>query len=276
ARAARHVCYCFTPARYLWDQREEYLSRERSSPLARAAARACFPYLRRWDRRSARRVDRFVAISRFVAERIRNYYGRDAEVIHPPVDAARFRTASPAELGDYYLMVTALAPYKGIDVAMDACERLRRRLVVVGRGEDEARLRARAGRYTQFAGWLPDDQVARAYERCRALLVPGVEDFGIAPLEAMAAGRPVIALGAGGVRETVVTPAQSGAATGIFFDDPSADALADAIEAFERDAGSFDPQAARRRALEFDAPVFRARIAALLASEGVREGSTPA
>ncbi|MCI0650936.1 MAG: glycosyltransferase, partial [Planctomycetes bacterium] len=105
ARAARHVCYCFTPARYLWDQREEYLSRERSSPFARAAARACFPYLRRWDRRSARRVDRFVAISRFVAERIRNCYGRDAEVIHPPVDAARFRTASPAELGDYYLMV---------------------------------------------------------------------------------------------------------------------------------------------------------------------------
>lgn len=254
---ARHVCYCFTPMRYVWDLYDDYFG-PRAGRLTRVIMPPLAAALRRWDRRTAAGVHRFVAISRFVAERIRRCYGREADVIHPPVDVARFRLEETP--GDFYLVVSALTPYKRIDIAVEAANRLRRRLVVVGTGPEEARLCAQAGPTVEFLGWRDDATVADLYAQCRALLFPAVEDFGITPLEAMASGRPVIALGRGGALETVVRPGGPEPPTGLFFDEQSAEALAAAIERFEADPGRFDPKALRRRAEGFDRPLFRERI----------------
>ena len=186
---ALHLCYCFTPMRYVWDLEADYA--RGAGRLTRLALPAVAAALRRWDRRT-RGVDAFVAISHHIADRIRRVYGRDADVIHPPVDVARFRPADT--LDDYYLVVSALVPYKRVDLAVAAAGRLGRRLLIVGSGPEEARLRAMAGPSVTFLGWRPDAEVAELYARCRAVLFPAVEDYGIVPLEAAAAGRPTLAL----------------------------------------------------------------------------------
>jgi glycosyltransferase involved in cell wall biosynthesis len=258
---ARHVCYCFTPMRYVWDLYDEYFG-----PSAGWTTRLLMPpvaaALRRWDRRTAAGVHRFVAISRFVADRIRRAYGRDADVIYPPVDVARFRIEETVD--DYYLVVSALTPYKRVDLAIEAANRLRRRLIVVGSGPEERRLRALAGPTVELLGWRDDAEVAELYARCRALLFPPREDFGITPLAAMAAGRPVLAFGQGGARETVVEPGGAEPPTGLFFAEQSVEAVMDAIGRLEADPGRFDPKALRRRAESFDRSVFRERITAYL------------
>jgi glycosyltransferase involved in cell wall biosynthesis len=175
--------------------------------------------------------------------------------MYPPVDVQRFEIGEGG--GDYYLVVGALVPYKRVDLAVAAATRLRRPLVVVGTGPEEARLRALAGPTVTFLGWRPDGEVARLYARCRALLFPAVEDFGIVPLEAAAAGRPTIALAAGGVLETMVGLGSADPPTAVFFSEQSADALARAIVTFEGAADQFDPKALRARAEAFDRPVFK-------------------
>ncbi|MBI4567445.1 MAG: glycosyltransferase, partial [Planctomycetes bacterium] len=275
AAGATHVCYLFTPMRYVWDMYDDYFGRGRTGRLAGAVIALAARRLRRWDVATASRVSRFVAISRFVRERVRAFYHRDADVIYPPVNAARFRPrpglTAPGG-GDYYLVVSAFAPYKRLDLALAACRRLDRRLVIVGSGQDEARLRLLAGPRAEFLGWRGDDELAGLYAGCRALLFPGVEDFGITPLEAMASGRPVIAYGRGGARETVVDEeeaARTGAApTGLFFREQTVDSLVEGIRAFEAREQGFDPAALRRRALEFDQPVFESRIRDYLLSGG--------
>jgi glycosyltransferase involved in cell wall biosynthesis len=254
---ALHLCYCFTPMRYVWDLEDDYardagwLTRVALPPLAAA--------LRRWDRRHVDGVDEFVAISHHIADRIRRVYGRPAEVIHPPVEAARFRIAEAVD--DYYLVVSALVPYKRVDLAVAAARRLGRRLLVVGSGPEEPRLRAMAGAGVTFLGWRPDAEVAELYARCRAVLFPSVEDYGIVPLEAAAAGRPTIALGQGGALETMIGLGdQAGPPTAVFFAEPSVEALAGAITAFEAAADRFDPHALRARALRFDRPRFARRL----------------
>jgi glycosyltransferase involved in cell wall biosynthesis len=261
---ATHVCYCFTPMRYVWDLYEDYFG-ARASRAARLAMPAVAAALRRWDRRTAGRPDRIVAISRFVADRIRRVWHREADVIYPPVDLARF-TIAPQGPDDYYLVVSALVPYKRVDLAVAAATRMRRRLVVVGSGPELRRLAAAAGPGVQMLGWRSDAETAALYARCRAVLFPAMEDFGIVPLEAMAAGRPVIAYGVGGATETVVgLDAADASPTGVFFREQTVGALVDAMATFERHQRRFEPKALRARAETFDRPLFRDRIAACLA-----------
>ena len=252
---ALHLCYCFTPMRYIWDLEDEYASA--AGWLTRALMPAAAALLRRWDRQT-RSVDHFVAISRHIADRIRRVYGRAAEVIYPPVELDRFRIAD--DVDDYYLVVSALVPYKRVDLAVAAATRLGRRLLVVGRGPEEARLRSMAGPGVQFLGWRPDPEVAELYARCRAVLFPSVEDFGIVPLEAAAAGRPTIALARGGALETMVGLESAEPPTAVFFREQTVDALADAIARYEAAAGCFVPAALRARAAGFDRPRFAQRV----------------
>ena len=262
APGAPHVCYCFTPMRYVWDLYDDYFGR-RAGRLTRTVMPPVAARLRRWDRESISRVDRFVAISRHVAARIERYYERTAEVIYPPVDVQRFDLAAGDDDG-FYLIVSALSPYKRLDLAVQAAQRLGRRLLVVGWGPEERRLRSLAGPAVEFLGHCSDEDVAALYRRCRAVLFPGVEDFGIVPLEAMAAGRPVIAFEGGGALETVVPPGLDRPPTGLFFREQTVDALAEAMRRLESGAVTFEPKALRARAEEFDRPRFKEGIALLL------------
>ncbi|HTY80372.1 MAG TPA: glycosyltransferase [Candidatus Bathyarchaeia archaeon] len=254
---ALHICYCFTPMRYVWDLYDDYFG-ARAGLVPRLVMPPVAAALRRWDRATSAGVHHFVAISRFVADRIHRSYGRTADVIHPPVDVARFRIEESP--GDFYLVVSALTPYKRVDLAVAAANRLGRRLVVVGSGPEAARLRAMAGPTVELLGWRDDAETAELYARCRALIFPTLEDFGITPLEAMASGRPVIAFGQGGALETVVPPGRGEPATGLFFERQAVEDLAAAIERLESGAVRFEPKALRRRAETFDRPLFKERV----------------
>jgi glycosyltransferase involved in cell wall biosynthesis len=262
APGAPHLSYCFTPMRYIWDLYDDYFGRG-AGPLVRTVMPPVAARLRRWDRASSARVDRFAAISRHVAARIERYYGRTAEVIYPPVDVQRFEVAAGDDDG-FYLIVSALAPYKRLDLAIQAAGRLGRRLLVVGWGPEERRLRSLAGPGVEFLGRRSDPEVAELYRRCRAVLFPGLEDFGIVPLEAMAAGRPVIAFEGGGVLETVVPPGADRPPTGLLFPAQTVEALADAMRTLESGAVTFEPKALRARAEEFDRARFKEQVAAFV------------
>jgi glycosyltransferase involved in cell wall biosynthesis len=254
AGGAVHICYCLAPTRYVWDF-GGYAAREALSPALKAALGPLIGLLRRWDYRAAQRVDHFVAISREVQARIRRYYGRDSIVVHPPVDTARFQPA-PAH-GDYYLIVSRLIPYRHIDLAVQAFNQLGLPLVIAGDGRDRPRLETQAGPNVTFLGRVPDEDLPELFARCRTYVLPGVEDFGIAPLQAQAAGRPVIARGAGGALDSVVE-----GETGVFFDQPTPEALATTVRAFDPDA--IDPRACVQNAARFDASVFRRRLMQLV------------
>ncbi len=199
---AVHLCYSHSPMRYAWDQFPHYFGPQRLGRLGSAAARRVVAWLARWDRDTAPRVHRFVANSAYVAGRIGRYYNRRASVLHPPVDT-RFFTPGHEAAGDYFLVVSALVPYKRIDIAIRAADRLGVPLKIVGTGPDAERLHALAGPSVEFLGRVDDEALRRWYQGARALVMPGEEDFGIAPVEAMACGRPVVALGVGGACETV-------------------------------------------------------------------------
>jgi glycosyltransferase involved in cell wall biosynthesis len=237
--------------RYAWHMKEAYFRKTGVVGRVKAAAiDALLSRIREWDRRTAERVTHFVAISRTVQDRIKECYGRDSVVICPPVDTD-FYTPAPVPREDFYLVVSALAPYKRFDLAVKACEQLGRPLVVIGSGQDAAKLRATAGPTTRFLGWQPDDVIRDHLRRAKALLFPGEEDFGIVPLEAQACGCPVLAFGRGGATETVRGLGTGPDPTGVFFDEQTADSLVAAIQLFEREADRFDPRAARRQALLF-------------------------
>jgi glycosyltransferase involved in cell wall biosynthesis len=255
-----HVCYCFTPMRYAWQARETYLESWSYRPLSRAAARLLLAKLRRWDRRTSSRVTHFVAISETVRGRIARCYRRDSRVIQPPVDAA-FYTPDPVgrPRDDGYLVVSALVPYKRIDQAVAACVASGRRLTVIGEGPERSRLAAMAGPTVRFLGWQPDDVIRSHYRSCRALLFPGEEDFGIVPVEALACGTPVIALGRGGAAETI------DASVGRTYSEPTAAALRETLDAWERDGCPHDASLARRRAEALALPLFRQRMLGFLA-----------
>jgi len=270
-----HICYCFTPMRYIWDQSAAYFPRERFSPLSWVLLQALLRYLRAWDVKSARTVDEFIAISKHIAGKIQTYYNRSATVISPPVDCAFFTPdgALWSSRDPFYLMVSALVPYKRVDLAVEAFSRLERPLLIIGSGPERRKLERMATRHIRFLGWQPDPVVRNYYRRCRALIFPGEEDFGIVPLEAQACGTPVVALGKGGALETVIPLQRATAAvggvgvpTGIFFDEPIVEALCDAVLCFERHAQVFDARLIRQHALQFDRPVFRGKIETFLAT----------
>jgi len=255
-RNAIHVCYCHTPMRWVW-RYDDYVAREGFG----GAARTALPYLlwglRKWDLRASRQPNYYIANSQLVARRIRKIYGREAFVIPPPIDVQRFKMSN--EVDDYYLVLSRLMPYKRIDVAIEACKRMNRRLVIIGDGPDRARLEKMADDRIEFMGRQPDEVVNYFASRCQALLFPGEEDFGMVPLEVNAAGRPVIAYRAGGALETVVENV-----TGVFFDQQNGHSLAAAIEEFE--GRRWRQDALRSHAEGFDKNVFAFRVLQFLGS----------
>lgn len=246
-----HVCYCFTPMRYAWHMKDSYFRKTGLvSRLKAAAIGKLLAGIREWDRRTASRVTHFIAISRTVQERIRECYGRDSDLIYPPVDT-EFYTPAAVPREDFYLVVSALAPYKRFDLAIDACAKLGKKLIVIGSGQDAKKLQAKVSPGITFLGWQSDEAIRDHLRRAKALLFPGEEDFGIVPLEAQACGCPVIAFGRGGATETVRNLGESSEPTGVFFDEQTPEAVVEAIERFERESDRFDPRAARRQAVLF-------------------------
>jgi glycosyltransferase involved in cell wall biosynthesis len=259
-----HVCYCLTPMRYAWDQFDAYFGPDRVGPLGSRVMRPVMARLARWDRETATRVDRYVAISHYVAGRIGRYYNRRSAVVHPPVDTD-FYTPESRSSSAGFLIVSALVPYKRLDVAIEACRRVNVPLTIIGTGPEEARLRAQAGPDVRFLGWLRDEEIRTHYRSAAATLLPGTEDFGIVPVESQACGTPVVALDDGGARETVID-----GKTGILVPEPTAEAFASALNrALD---SSFDLAAARANALRFSKQQFMASIRTAL-DEAIAEKS---
>ncbi len=248
---AMHICYCHTPMRWVWSF-DQYSKQESYGIGQRTVLPWLIRRLRHWDEGASRQPDHFVANSMVVAERIRRAYGRTAEVIHPPIDIDRFHL-SDADSEDFYVVLSRLVSYKRIDLAVQACTELNKKLLVVGDGPDRQRLELRAGPSVKFLGRASDKDVEYYVSRCKALLFPGEEDFGMAPLELAAAGRPTIAFRAGGALETVVENV-----TGLFFDSQDAQSLMSAIERFERQ--SWSRFVLRKHAEGFSVEVFRDRF----------------
>jgi len=255
---ATHICYCLAPTRYVWDF-NAYTQREALPTSAKYTLRPLIGLLRRWDYRAAQRVTHFVAISRAVRDRIQNVYGRDSVVIHPPVNTSSFDARSPAcrdlrSSGEaYYLIVSRLVAYRRLDEAVQAFNKLGRRLVIAGEGPDRQRLEEMAAPNVTFLGRVRDEELVELFAGCQAYVLPGEEDFGIAPVQAQAAGRPVIAFSGGGALDTVLD-----GVTGSFYSGTSSDALADAVSRF--DPNEFDPDACRDNAARFRTELFRERM----------------
>jgi glycosyltransferase involved in cell wall biosynthesis len=250
-----HLCFCHNPSRFAW-RYQEYIEDGKFSRLERRLIIPFIHHLRTWDYVAAQRVDYFLANSYNVARRILKYYGRSSDILYPPVDTKRF-VVSPNPKADYYLIVGRLIPYKRIDLAVQACTQLGLPLKVVGAGPDQERLKQMAGPTIEFLGRRSDEEVTELLTHCKAFFFPGEEDFGIAPVEAMASGRPVIALRAGGAMETVID-----GKTGVFFDTPSVDRVIDAIKRL--DTLTLDSQQIRAHAELFDTAAFHQRLQILV------------
>lgn len=248
-KEAVHVCYCLTPMRYLWGFYEEYFGDGPYHWLNFLGVKGFLTLLRKWDLKSSKRVDHFIAISNYVAQRIKDIYGRDSVVIYPPVDTKTFYYDQTDKREDYFLIVSALVPYKRVDLAIRAFNKLGLPLKIIGAGTELKNLRQISNSNIEFLGWQPNSELRQFYARAKALIFPGEEDFGIIPLEAQACGTPVIAFRKGGALETIQEKK-----TGIFFDQQDEDSLIQAIEK-SRDI-SYDRQILRENALRFRTEVF--------------------
>ncbi len=245
----QHVCYCLTPSRYVFDL-SGYLARERMPSIVNTILSPWAKAMQRWELRAANNVDHFIAISKAIQKRIKTHYGRDSIIIYPPVETERFKPLSKPK--DYFLVVSRLIPYKRIDLAVEACSTLGIPLKVAGSGRDRERLEALAGPSVEFLGYVPDEDLPTLMAECKAFLFPGLEDFGITPVQAMAAGRPVIAFNGGGAPDYVI-PGLSGQ----LFDVQSVDCLMDSLRDFTDD---YDSAAIREHALKFDRSIFEQQL----------------
>lgn len=245
----KHICYCHTPMRYAWDQRDDYL--ENKKGIKRKLIKILLHYMRMWDFVSANRVDYFIANSTEVQKRIKKHYGRESIVINPPVRCNLFTISQ--NNGDYFLVLSRLVKYKRFDLAVKACNELGKKLIVIGEGPEKENLEKIAKKNVTFLGRQPDEVVKKYMSECKALIFPGKEDFGIVPVEAQACGRPVIAYGQGGVLDSVIPDK-----TGVFFEEQTVESLKSAIEKFEK--MKFDKNEIRKHALEFDETVFQKKI----------------
>ncbi|MBI2428522.1 MAG: glycosyltransferase [Ignavibacteriales bacterium] len=248
---ALHICYCHTPMRYVWEMYDEYFGKHKAGFFTRTAMSILRPHLQQWDVRTANRVRYYIANSENVKKRIQRYYHRDAEVIFPPVDTDLFTLSNKSD--GYYLMVTALVPYKRVDLAISVFNDLDEKLLIVGKGTETDTLKSMAKSNIEFLGWRSDEELARLYAGCKALIFPGEEDFGIVPLEAMACGKPVIAYGKGGALETVVE-----GKTGFFFHEQTIESLLQAIK--KANSTTFNPQEIRNHALRFARPIYKQKM----------------
>lgn len=245
-----HICYCYTPMRYLWALPDLYFKRDKK--ITNLFFSFFSQRLKAWDLSSNDNVDHFIGISRYISQRIKRYYDREAEVIYPPVDINQFFISS--NIKNYYLIVSALVPYKRVDLAILAFNKLGYSLVIVGRGPEEKRLKKIAHSNISFLGWQSQQTLPKLLSECKAFIFPGEEDFGIAPLEAMACGRPVIAYAKGGALETV-TPQ-----TGIFFHEQTEASLISAVQIYERKKDTFQPKKMRTQAELFSKEIFIAKL----------------
>jgi len=262
-QGAIHVSYCHTPMRYVWDQYDQYFGVGRASVPVRTAMRLIRPYLQRWDVQTASRVHHFYANSHNVQERIQRIYRRSSEVIYPPVDTDFFSPSDqPTPREDYYLIVSAMAPYKRLDLALEACRRMDRRVVVIGEGQDREMLQRFAGSKAEFLGWTSREVMRDHFRTARALLFPGEEDFGIVPLEAQAMGCPVIAFASGGALETVKE-----GETGVFFPQQTADSLIQAMQKLENTA--WDTKTLQTHARRFSREACRSAFQAGFTKAGI-------
>lgn len=249
----KHICYCHSPMRYAWDYTHEYLAEKKLPSVVEFAIRKILFDVRQWDRASADRPDKYLANSQHVAKRLKKYYQTDSQVVYPPVDVDRFYPYQ--ESGDYFLIVSALSPFKKIDLAVSAFNKMGKKLVIIGDGAHRESLRALAGPTIELKGRLSDHEVKEYLQGAKALIFPGEEDFGITPVEAMACGKPVIAYKKGGVTESVID-----GITGLFFEEQTVESLENAVTRFYETQHSFDPEIIHERAEEFSRQSFRTQM----------------
>lgn len=248
-----HLCYCFTPMRYAWTFFEDYFGKK--DAISKSLIKLLLFDLRRWDLNTNCRINDFVAISSLVQNRIKKFYNRDSQIIFPPVDT-EFYNYNDAVKQDFYLIVSAFVPYKRIDLAIKVFNKLKKRLLIVGTGPSIAKLKSISdSKFIEFLGWLSNEEIKSLYQKAKALVFPGEEDFGIVPLEAQGCGTPVIAYNKGGAKETIVP-----SITGILFDEQTEESLQGAILQFERSINIFKPEQIRLNALRFNRNIFKEEI----------------
>ena len=257
SRNSLHICYCHTPMRYIWDMKSEYM--KNLSIIEKILAKLIFPFIKKWDFNTSQKIDKIICNSNFVKKRINLFWNRDSKVIHPPINIEDFHISD--NIKDYYLILSQMVSYKRVDIAVDAFNKSKKKLLIVGEGEQYKRLKLKANKNINFLGWIENDKKNKLLANSKALIFPGIEDFGIVPIESMACGRPVIAYKAGGALDYI-----EDGVNGLFFDEQNYESLNDKIEYFENNINKFDSYKIRSSVEKFDSEFFKKNIKSYIKS----------